>query len=640
MGTYLLVFNNTLYESADSSGTSWVQEPFPAGGPQGITALGTVGGTAWILDSVAPPTPLWLRVDKNTYVQLKAANLPGTPLITSDLSPDRVDFYTTPFLIPPFIPGLGPGSNIVGDIGVPGGQTQQMYALSTDGGQTARVISYGNLPFPAGSKLMRFWGDERGTYPSSPSGLLPFFMAQVRQPSPPPPATPDFLYGGSFPNSWNTTPLLQAGTPVGGGASVQQIRDDFIRKQNFTYLASVIVTTGLITIVRSTDGVNWAPARLPANALTQPGLVECDNGTVLVPTIQPTPGFVLRSTDDGQSFQSSLTISGVNAANVVFLKYFPGLDVLFALVQPVGGAPFGAAVYMSVDQGQSWAQVFTSATGTSGFLQATSWMAVTDGETFWGVDSLTRADLPFKGFPTLYDALVSSGGAGRAPAFWGRYIGPTNGNLTQPEADFLHNKNCRVLLIYNDTYVIPSGQTQPRIFTYADGQYHANQAMTYITNKGLTVPGGKRVWIYLDTEVPKKGTVFQSPTAECFQGWSDTLFSSAYGGAGGVYGNTNPMQDFDKPYCLAYNNDVNMRVGSAPALLYANQPNQCAGASCSPFDYAHSKMPAFSAVTVPQCSPGTPPVVIYQYATDLTLYKQANAIDFDLANGAGLASMW
>lgn len=132
-----------------------------------------------------------------------------------------------------------------------------------------------------------------------------------------------------------------------------------------------------------------------------------------------------------------------------------------------------------------------------------------------------------------------------------------------------------------------------------------------------------------------------SPSADFFRGWSDTMFGSAYGGAGGVYGNTindgahNPQ--FNTPYCNAYAADSNMRVGSAPALVWANQPNQCTGASCVPRDLA-SNPPAFSIVDIPQ--PCGAPTVLFQYAIQLTIATMNNAVDFDLANGAGFAGLW
>ena len=104
---YLLIFNNNVYESTDSSATSWTQEPFPAGGPNGVYALGTGANVkGWVLDNRAV---LWRRMDKSTFVQIA----------TGDLFPSLFDFYT----IPPLVPAAGGGTTIVGNVG---GQRQRM----------------------------------------------------------------------------------------------------------------------------------------------------------------------------------------------------------------------------------------------------------------------------------------------------------------------------------------------------------------------------------------------------------------------------------------------------------------------------------------------------------------------------------
>jgi hypothetical protein len=144
-------------------------------------------------------------------------------------------------------------------------------------------------------------------------------------------------------------------------AAIKNIRGDFIRKQNGTYLVSVDLTSGVSGIARSTDGgMTWGFATLPNNAPAMRGLVECNDGTVLVPTDGSAgPGLVFRSTDDGQTFQASLTPAGVNTAQVG-LKYFAGSNALFAYIaQLTGTASYGTAVYQSGDQGQTWTQVFT-----------------------------------------------------------------------------------------------------------------------------------------------------------------------------------------------------------------------------------------------------------------------------------------
>ncbi len=327
----LLVFDNRPYESADQSGMSWLQESFPATGPKNVVALAT-GLNGWVLDVTTVPT-LWRRTDQTTFVQL----------VTGDLSiplPRFFDFYTG-------------GFPVVGDIGAQNGR--QVFAVSFDGGATvSQITPFPTNLFPLGSTFVRFWADERAmaTTPPRSGPLRGFFMVQVRDPQ-----NVDHLYTSPDLASWNSLNV----------PNVQNVGADFIRKQNGTYLVSVTIPpSGAPAIARSADGVNWDPPRyLPGNALPQPGLVECDDGTVLVPSIGAqgglaSPGLVFRSTDDGQSFQDSgLTSPGVSTAHV-WLKYFPILNALFAYVsQDTGTSTTPEAVYLSTDQGQSWAQVFT-----------------------------------------------------------------------------------------------------------------------------------------------------------------------------------------------------------------------------------------------------------------------------------------
>jgi len=68
---------------------------------------------------------------------------------------------------------------------------------------------------------------------------------------------------------------------------------------------------------------------------------------------------------------------------------------------------------------------------------------------YWGVDSVTHADELISGV-RFFD-LVKAQPGGKAPEFWARYIGSvtTSYNLTSSEAQYLHSKNCRILLTYN-----------------------------------------------------------------------------------------------------------------------------------------------------------------------------------------------
>lgn len=125
MGTFLLIFNNTVYESADSSGTSWVQEPFPGTvAPNGVLALATtVVVSGWVFDSTAA---LWSRADQTKFSQLAKG----------DLSPTLFDFYAS---------RDGPGARVVGNIGAVGGQ--QSNVQSFDGG--SRLGHFRSAIFPS-----------------------------------------------------------------------------------------------------------------------------------------------------------------------------------------------------------------------------------------------------------------------------------------------------------------------------------------------------------------------------------------------------------------------------------------------------------------------------------------------------------
>jgi hypothetical protein len=226
--------------------------------------------------------------------------------------------------------------------------------------------------------------------------------------------------------------------------------------------------------------------------------------------------------------------------------------------------------------------------------------------TFWGVDSATGAN-SIVGNQTLFDFVTQQ--CGQPPGFWGRYIGGLY-PLTAAEAQFLHNKGCRILIIYNGAQNTVSSVQG----AFPAGVNDANKAIT--AAQALGVPSG--VWIYADVEASWK------PTSGWFQGWSDTMFNSEFGGAGGVYGNPHRTNaaNFNIPYCDAFNNDANMQ-GTA-AYVFSSEPEP----GCS----TASGAPAF-APDMPPCNPNT---VIWQYAEDCL----DGRVDEDLATDAGLASMW
>ncbi|HEX2714539.1 MAG TPA: glycoside hydrolase domain-containing protein [Candidatus Acidoferrales bacterium] len=214
------------------------------------------------------------------------------------------------------------------------------------------------------------------------------------------------------------------------------------------------------------------------------------------------------------------------------------------------------------------------------------------------------------GSQALFDFIAEN--AGRAPDFWGRYIGG-NYALVPMEAQFLHNRGCKILIIYNGTHNSPASVQGG----YQEGVLDATRAIT--AAQGLGVPGG--TWIYADIEASWK------PTPEWFKGWSDTMLTSVYGGAGGVYGNPHPANsaNFNIPYCAAYTSDPNMQGDvDRAAHVYSSEPQPgCTSAANAP-------------AYVPMNPPCNPKTVIWQYAEGCF----NGYVDEDLANDKGFSSMW
>ena len=229
--------------------------------------------------------------------------------------------------------------------------------------------------------------------------------------------------------------------------------------------------------------------------------------------------------------------------------------------------------------------------------------------THWGVDSARRANSQING-QTLFDRITQQ--AGQAPEFWGRYIG-SSFSLSTSEVQFLHGKNCRILVIYNgahDSLTSVQGGFQ-------EGVNDASRAISAAQTLGVAAG----TWIYADIEAG------WSPTGEWFKGWSDTMFHSQYGGAGGIYGNPLPSNavHFNTPYCAAFNSDPNMQgTGGSAALIFSSEPEPgCTSAAAAP-------------TFAPSSPPCNPSAVIWQYAENCF----GGLVDEDLADDTGFASTW
>lgn len=244
-------------------------------------------------------------------------------------------------------------------------------------------------------------------------------------------------------------------------------------------------------------------------------------------------------------------------------------------------------------------------------------------DAYWGVDSANPANHKLggvKGHPTLYDYVAEQ--CGQAPDFWGRYVGGAFA-ITQAEVDFLFSKGTRILVIYN-------GATNSKSSVggdYKAGVHDAKMAIAGADKAG--VPAG--VWIYGDIEPGWKCT------SDWFKGWWDTMFTSPYGGMGGLY--ENPLawnaDNFAKPYLKALKGDSPVVYQDPPTkarYLYSQQKCKgCIKPGDITFDFSPAEPEGVWGVTV-----------LWQYAIDCFKLPGSKwgLIDMDLADWRGYASMW
>ena len=236
---------------------------------------------------------------------------------------------------------------------------------------------------------------------------------------------------------------------------------------------------------------------------------------------------------------------------------------------------------------------------------------------FWGVDSLNPASFKLGRHETLFDYVTKQ--TGQAPTFWGRYIGRgKGGNISSDDVEFLHARDCRILVIFAGTRLSP----QSVLGGYPEGVADAKHAIESARASRIR-PG---VWIYANIDYGFHATV------DWFKGWSDTMLASEFGGAGGVYLDPGALEG--KNYCQAYQSDEEMRgQGRAAAYVWSYQP------SLSKASVNASAAPRFGPKTLP-CNSNC---VVWQYTID-RLKRHASdkwgLIDENLATFDGLWSMW
>lgn len=132
-----------------------------------------------------------------------------------------------------------------------------------------------------------------------------------------------------------------------------------------------------------------------------------------------------------------------------------------------------------------------------------------DKEVYWGVDSASYTN------EDLYQCVTENFGQ---PKVWGRYLESIEGvseGLNSDEVNYLHEKEVRILVIYNHFNDATS---------YDRGVDEAEQAISYA--KDLDIPEGIAIFGDIEPSYPVDSAFIE--------GWYDTLTDSAYEPA--IYG--------------------------------------------------------------------------------------------------------
>lgn len=221
----------------------------------------------------------------------------------------------------------------------------------------------------------------------------------------------------------------------------------------------------------------------------------------------------------------------------------------------------------------------------------------------WGVDSNEVVTTAF-----ITDVTTMGG---RAPTFWGRYVG---GNtrvgtpLSKPEVALLHQHGLRVLLIYNNLLAHePAGDSE-------SGQMHAGRAVTFVTQLGAPTDGS--LCIYADLEN-------WQTSGDWIDGWIAGIQSGGF--LPGFYASLS-LPSFAAAYCDTY---ARHPERLANVLLYGNQPSARPTTTNVKAGFKADVSP-----NVPSCRPNSG--AIWQYV----LSALNDRVDIDVAAASAFSAMW
>lgn len=242
--------------------------------------------------------------------------------------------------------------------------------------------------------------------------------------------------------------------------------------------------------------------------------------------------------------------------------------------------------------------------------------AMIEGPPYCGVDSVKPANQPVGGSktPTLYDYVLEKS-KGRPPAFFGRYLTAERNKdqlITEGELQFLSDRNCKILLNYNQ---LSSGAVQQ---PFAFGQMAADKAANAASDLGAPSSiGSPSAWIYANIDAG------YSPKVDWILGWWDGLWKRGYGP--GLY------------YPAAGSTTIGKALETCDTI--PNIELWCSVCSWSNTHFGSSNVDANTFAPIPP--KGSPWVVeVWQYGAKCFPRGGTPMFDMNLASQRGYDRMW
>jgi hypothetical protein len=282
----------------------------------------------------------------------------------------------------------------------------------------------------------------------------------------------------------------------------------------------------------------------------------------------------------------------------------------------------------------------------------------------WGVDS---ADSLTK----WYTQVTKQFGT---PDFFGRYIGDhkttsfvrntKTGNpcvpqaypynktpVSPPEMSTAHSLGLSILPIYFDYGVLSVYDDVNGIETWNCGELYATKAIAFAQN--FAISQGTAIFVDIENACDPPTCKKHTPVvtdADFIRGWFDTFnstFRYVYNGVlrqynagtykAGYYANTNPMANFDGPFCTAVRREAAIGTNS---LIWTTQPNKAILSSSGnlPIITQKANAPSYSQRTVscPPLAVQIPTPAAWQYAINSSAHPYKINVDIDEALGLPL----